>query len=57
MEQNQNNENVQNQIQEIQEENSTLPKQKIDWSFLSDIETLIEQKNKGKKVRCIFFDT
>ena len=57
MEQNQNNENVQNQIQEIQEENSTLPKQKIDWSFLSDIETLIEQKNKGKKVRCIVFDT
>ena len=33
------------------------PKQKIDWSFLSDIETLINQMNSGKKVRCIVFDT
>ena len=33
------------------------PKQKIDWSFLNDIETLINQMNSGKKVRCIVFDT
>ena len=54
MEQNKINEITQSQIQE---ENSSLPKQKIDWSFLSDIESLISQKNKGKKVRCIVFDT
>ena len=54
MEQNKINEITQSQIQE---ENSSLSKQKIDWSFLSDIESLISQKNKGKKVRCIVFDT
>ena len=32
-------------------------KPKIDWSFLNDIESLIEQKNEGKKIRCIVFDT
>jgi DNA polymerase-3 subunit epsilon len=37
------------------EENN--PKSNIDWSKLNDIETLISQKNKGKKVRCIVFDT
>jgi len=54
MEQNNLNEITQSQIQE---ENSSLPKQKIDWSFLSDIESLISKKNKGEKVRCIVFDT
>ena len=38
MEQNNLNEITQSQIQE---ENSFLPKQKIDWSFLSDIESLL----------------
>ena len=32
-------------------------KPKIDWSFLNDIESLIDQMNKGKKIRCIVFDT
>ena len=32
-------------------------KKKIDWGFLSDIESLISQLNSGKKVRCIVFDT
>ena len=54
MEQNNLNEITQSQIQE---ENSFLPKQKIDWSFLSDIESLISKKNKGEKVRCVVFDT
>ena len=46
---------------QIQEENQSdpqfQPKPKIDWSFLSDIETLITEMNQGKKVRCIVFDT
>ena len=41
----------------IQEEEPSQPKQKIDWSFLNDIESLINQMNSGKKIRCIVFDT
>ena len=54
-----NQEQIQNQIQ-IQnqsEESSSQIKQKKDWSFLNDIESLISQLNSGKKVRCIVFDT
>ena len=40
----------------IPDENSNL-KTKKDWSFLNDIETLISEKNNGKKVRCIVYDT
>ena len=40
-----------------QSEESSQIKQKKDWSFLSDIESLISQMNSGKKVRCIVFDT
>ena len=40
-----------------QSEESFQIKQKKDWSFLSDIESLISQMNSGKKVRCIVFDT
>ena len=39
----------------IAEENNL--KSNIDWSKLNDIESLISQKNNGKKVRCIVFDT
>ena len=42
--------------EEINAEENNL-KSNIDWSKLNDIETLISQKNKGKKVRCIVFDT
>ena len=42
--------------EEINEEENNL-KSNIDWSKLNDIESLISQKNKGKKVRCIVFDT
>ena len=51
MEQNNLNEITQSQIQE---ENSFLPKQKIDWSFLSDIESLISKKIKVKKFDALF---
>ena len=39
------------------EENTTIQKAKVDWSFLNDIESLISQMEEGKKVRCIVFDT
>ena len=42
--------------EEISEEENNL-KSNIDWGKLNDIETLISQKNNGKKVRCIVFDT
>jgi len=42
--------------EEIPAEENNL-KTNIDWSNLNDIETLISQKNNGKKVRCIVFDT
>ena len=42
--------------EEINAEENNL-KTNIDWSKLNDIETLISQKNNGKKVRCIVFDT
>ena len=42
--------------EEINAEENNL-KSNIDWSKLNDIETLISQKNNGKKVRCIVFDT
>ena len=38
-------------------EDSPQPKQKTDWSFLNDMESLIAQMNQGKKVRCIVYDT
>ena len=38
-------------------EDSPQPKQKTDWSFLNNIESLIDQMNQGKKVRCIVYDT
>ena len=48
-------------IAQIEEQNKiedlSQLKQKIDWSFLNDIESLIAQMNSGKKVRCIVFDT
>ena len=47
----------QSQIQNQSEESSSQIKQKKDWSFLNDIESLISQLNSGKKVRCIVFDT
>mgnify|MGYP002627304576 CR=1 FL=1 len=39
------------------EENTTIQKTKVDWTFLNDIESLITQMEEGKKVRCIVFDT
>ena len=42
--------------EEINAEENNL-KSNIDWGKLNDIETLISQKNNGKKVRCIVFDT
>ncbi len=32
-------------------------KSKLDWSHLNDLESLISEMNKGKKVRCVVFDT
>ena len=52
-----NQEEIQSQIQNQSEESSSQVKQKKDWSFLNDIESLISQLNSGKKVRCIVFDT
>ena len=52
-----NQEEFQSQIQNQSEESSSQIKQKKDWSFLNDIESLISQLNSGKKVRCIVFDT
>ena len=52
-----NQEEIQSQIQNQSEESSSQIKQKKDWSFLNDIESLISQLNSGKKVRCIVFDT
>ena len=36
---------------------SSFSKSKKDWSHLNDIETLISEMNKGKKLRCIVYDT
>ena len=54
-----NQEEIQSQIQNQSqsEESSSQVKQKKDWRFLNDIESLISQLNSGKKVRCIVFDT
>ena len=54
-----NQEEIQSQIQNQSqsEESFSQIKQKKDWSFLNDIESLISQLNSGKKVRCIVFDT
>lgn len=38
------------------EDNSNV-KSKLDWSHLTDIESLITEMNSGKKVRCIVYDT
>ena len=35
----------------------SMVKSKMDWSHLNDIESLISEMKKGKKVRCIVFDT
>ena len=32
-------------------------KSKLDWSHLNDLESLISEMNKGKKIRCVVFDT
>ena len=35
----------------------SIVKSKMDWSHLNDIESLISEMKKGKKLRCIVFDT